>query len=74
MEVYQDVKEIEQNLSKSLNIASKYPINMIHYYRFHDTKEELSFPGTYRNLGGSGSYWGRKVDCRAANVDQRRWE
>ena len=25
MEVYQDVKEIEQNLSKSLNIASKYP-------------------------------------------------
>ena len=25
MEVYQDVKEIEQNLTKSINIASKYP-------------------------------------------------
>lgn len=56
MEVYQDVKEIEQNLSKSLNIASKYPIIMIILYRFYDTKEKLGFPGTYRDVRGPGSY------------------
>jgi hypothetical protein len=60
MEVYQDVKEIEQNLQKSINIASKSIIILTS--RFHDSKEEFAFPRTRRDLGGTRVFGNRKAD------------